>query len=325
MAWHPTWNQEPQGQGRYRYVRVGWSGRRGGTGKATKWLLIANIAVFVAVFMLGQVWMFDAGALTARLTLRHFQLWRLVTYQFLHGSFMHIFWNMFVLWMFGRVVEMQFGTRRFLWIYILSGIAGGVLEIGVNYLVSQRGGAYAGLDMTPIVGASAAVAGIVVAYAMLNPNSLIYIFFVLPVKAKWAAIGYAVITTWFALQAFFGPAATGPSVAHAAHLGGMAYAFLWYRAGANVPTGLWSRMKRALGGGGRSQRPDADASRHHPITGSSTYSKQDVADEQRLDDILRKLHDEGLDSLTDQERKFLRQMSEKKRDDIDFDNRYHRQ
>ena len=260
MAWHPTWNKEPEEQGRYRHVRMRWDGRRGGMGKATKYLLIANIAVFVAVFVLGQVWMFDVGALTARQTLRHFQIWRLVTYQFLHGSVMHILWNMLVLWMFGRVVEMQFGTRRFTWLYFLSGIAGGVCEIAVNYLVSLRGGDYAGLDMTPIVGASAGVAGIVVAYAMLNPNSLIYVMFVLPVKAKWAAIGYAVITSWFALQAFFAPAATGPSVAHAAHLGGMAYAFLWMRAGSQVPTGLWHRMKRAFGGGGPSERRDAGTS-----------------------------------------------------------------
>ena len=325
MAWHPTWNQEPPGQGRYQYVRVRWSGQRGGMGQATKWLLIANIAVFVLVFFFRQFWMFDVGALTARETLRHFQLWRLVTYQFLHGGMTHILFNMFVLWMFGRVVEMQFGTRRFLWIYILSGIAGGVCEIAVNYLVSLRGGAYAGFDMKPIVGASAAVAGIVVAYAMLNPNSTIYIMFVLPVKAKWAAIGYAVITSWFALQGFLAPATTGPSVAHAAHLGGMVYAFLWYRSGAQVPTGIWQRMKQVLGGGGRSRRHDAGASRHHPVTGSSTYSAEDLADERRLDDILRRLHEEGLDSLSDRERKFLRKMSEKKRDDIDFDNRYRRQ
>ena len=175
--------------------------------------------------------------------------------------------------------------------------------------------------MIPIVGASAAVAGVVVAFAMANPNSLIYVMFVLPVKAKWAAVGYAILTSYLALQSL----QEGGRVAHWAHLGGMAYAFLWIRAGANVPTGLWHRMKRSLGGGGRSERPDADVSRRHPITGSSTYSKQDVADEQRLDDILRKLHNEGLDSLSDQERSFLRKMSEKKRDDVDFDNRYRRQ
>jgi len=323
MAWHPTWNKEPEGQGRYRYVRVRWSGRRGGMGKATKYLLMANIAVFVAVFMLGQVWMFDVGALTARETLRYFQLWRLVTYQFLHGSFMHILFNMFVLWMFGRVVEMQFGSRRFTWLYFLSGIAGGVLEIGVNYALSVRGGWRVDPALIPIVGASAAVAGVVVAYALLNPNAMIYILFVLPVRAKWAAIGYAVLTTIWAINSFKNPGST--SVAHAAHLGGMVYAFLWYRAGASVPTGLWRRMKRSLGGGGRSERRDADTSRRHPITGSSTYSKQDVADEQRLDDILRKLHDQGLNSLSDRERSFLRRMSEKKRDDVDFDNRYRRQ
>ena len=98
-------------------------------GQATKYLLIANIAVFVGCHFTGGTHdspLYDMGALTARLTLRHFQIWRLVTYQFLHGDLMHIFWNMLVLWMFGRVVEMQFGTRRFTWLYFLSGIAGGV-------------------------------------------------------------------------------------------------------------------------------------------------------------------------------------------------------
>jgi membrane associated rhomboid family serine protease len=322
MAWHPTWNDDDNssagGGGRYRHVRVQFGSPQYRTGQATKWLLIANIAVYVLVYFLGQTWLVEWGALTARLTLRHFQLWRLVTYQFLHaGAIDHILWNMLILWMFGKVVEMQFGTRRFLWLYILSGIAGGVCEISVNYLISTYGN-WALIDpaMISIVGASAAVSGVVVAYALLNPNSTIYIMFIFPVKAKWAAIGIAAVTTLQALYSF----KSGDNIAHWAHLGGMVYAFLWFKAGAHVPQGLWSRFKRTFAGLDADNRPSSQGTWRHPVTGMRT--PQDNADDRRLDEILRKVHEQGIASLTDAERDFLRRMSEKKRDDVDFDNRH---
>lgn len=324
MGWHSTWNDDDSGgggTGRYRHVRVQFGSPGFGGGQATKWLLIANIAVFVLVNVLHWAPLAEWGPLTARLTLRHFQLWRLVTYQFLHGSPMHILMNMWVLWMFGRVVEMQFGTRRFLWLYLLSGIAGGVCEIAVNYLISTRGGAYAGFAEIPIVGASAGVSGVIVAYAILNPNSTILIMFVLPMKARTAAIGWGLVTTFLAVQSFLNPG-SGDNVAHAAHLGGMLYAYLWCRAGAQAPLDVGARLRRLFGGADRGGQYRSEGTWRHPVTGTRT--PEDDADERRLDEVLRKVHEQGIAALTDDERDFLRRMSERKQDDIGFDNRHRR-
>ena len=236
MAWHPTWNDdEPRSQGgRYRYVRMG-SQRHGRSAMMT--LLVITCGVFVIGQWLGRAigvggmsladYVVGLGALRAVDIFGRFQLWRLVTFQFLHGGTSHIFWNMFGLWMFGRVVEMQVGPRRFAWLYLLSGVVGGLTECGLNYLLAGQG--QADYIHIPIVGASAGVCGVLIAFAMLNPNAQILLMFVFPIRAKWLALGYAVLTTVWAWQSFQTASAghEGTSVAHAAHLGGMACAVVW--------------------------------------------------------------------------------------------------
>ncbi len=139
----------------------------------------------------------------------NFQFHQLVSYMFLHADFTHLFFNMFALWMFGRQLEYDLGSKRFLGYYLLTGIGAGAL----NLLVMSLTGDYA---LT--VGASGAVYGILLAFGVLHPNVPLYLMFIpVPIKAKWFVIGYGV------LELLQGVSATPDGVAHFAHLGGMVF------------------------------------------------------------------------------------------------------
>jgi membrane associated rhomboid family serine protease len=158
-----------------------------------------------------------------------FRLYQLVTYMFMHGNFEHLFFNMFALWMFGNTLENIWGPKRFLLFYILCGIGAGLIQEGVQYIVyarelSQYQNVNMGGTIIPMgqylnylttVGASGAIYGLLLAFGMMFPNSMIYLYFFMPIKAKWFVIGYAVI------ELLNGLGASGDHVAHFAHLGGM--------------------------------------------------------------------------------------------------------
>ena len=131
--------------------------------------------------------------------------WQLVTYQFVHASMEHIFFNMFSLWMFGYVLENYWGTRRFVIYYLLCGIGAGLTCLAVG---------------SPTVGASGAVYGILLAFGMMFPNQRIYLYFLVPIKAIWFVIIFGLI------ELFDGLFRSGDGIAHFAHLGGMLAGFL---------------------------------------------------------------------------------------------------
>ncbi len=316
MAWRQSWNQ-PTGGGRYRHIRFGTGGRPRGL-----WVLII-ITVLVFLLVQGSA-ITEYGTLDARAVFEGGQVWRLVTFQFLHAGFGHIFFNMFMLWMFGRIVQMQIGTRRFVWLYLLAGIAGGLAQCAFGYAVAEQVPGY--LDV-PTVGASAGVMGIGVAFALINPNAMVYLFFILPIRAKWLAVGYFVLETWPMLNVFLG----GPigHVAHAAHVGGMVYALGWAVVAGYVRHPVALRAQRFVRGFVRKAKSRAQRKkpRKHPVVrGPNAYSPRgpSARDERKLDEVLRKIHGGGLASLSEEERDFLRKMSERRRDDVDFDNRYRR-
>lgn len=146
-----------------------------------------------------------------------FRWWQPITYMLLHANFEHLFFNMFALWMFGYVLENFWGTRRFVAYYLLCGVGAGVFSLLVA-LLSGSG--------APSVGASGAVYGILLAFGMMFPNERIYLYFLMPIKAKWFVIGYA------AIELFQGIFLTNDGVAHFAHLGGMVVGLLlilWWR------------------------------------------------------------------------------------------------
>ena len=217
-------------------------------------LLIINGILFLASYVFGNNMGIDLGNL---LGLHYplsqaFRPWQLVTYMFMHGSFMHVFFNMFALWMFGNTLENLWGSKRFLIYYMITGIGAGIVQIAVTYFrimhlhdqitpetwnmimtqgsdiiqsgknfIDPAAGEINALVNSSTIGASGAVFGILLAFGVLFPNTMLYIYFAIPIKAKWFVILYG------ALELFSG-IANNPedNVAHFAHLGGMLFGFI---------------------------------------------------------------------------------------------------
>ncbi len=141
-----------------------------------------------------------------------FGIWQPFTYMFMHANLSHLFFNMFALWMFGNTMENFWGTKRFLVYYLVCGLGAGIITMFI--------------PGSHTVGASAAVYGLLLAFGMTFPNEYIYLYFLMPIKAKWFVIGYAAIEL---LQGVF---STYDGIAHFAHLGGMLFGLLlilWWR------------------------------------------------------------------------------------------------
>jgi len=139
-------------------------------------------------------------------------IWQLVTYLFLHGPLSHILINMFTLWMFGCQLESYWGSREFLRFFLVTGVGAGILSI-----------LFQPTSPTPIIGASGAIYGILMAYGLLFPERLVYLYFLFPVKVKYFVGVLALITLYSSIYAPGGP------IAHMAHLGGMVFAFLYLK------------------------------------------------------------------------------------------------
>jgi membrane associated rhomboid family serine protease len=259
---------------------------------AIKFLLIANIVVFLLQTMTSErPGPTSVGGVTQLLSLNlgdlfpSFQLWRLVTYGFCHGSINHIAVNLFVLWMFGRTVEPIYGSREFLAFYLAAVVVSGLCHVG--FQVAQQ-------SSVGVVGASGGVMAIVFLTAMHYPKMTVLLMFVIPVELRWIAIMYA-------LADVFGLFHQGASVAHMAHLGGAAFGVAYKFYGWQV-LGMWGRVR----GGFRSRvvRSRPKVRIYQPTTEepSGNLDKQ-------VDVILQKIHEQGESSLTSQERKILKAAS----------------
>lgn len=207
-------------------------------------LIILNVIVFLAQTLLpqgiGGERMVDLFGLHFWKS-QDFRIWQPVSYMFLHANFSHIFFNMFALWMFGRMLEYDMGSRRFLIYYLICGVGAGLCNLGVNWFeynnfVSMGYDQIAPAqlqtwaDNVVTIGASGAVFGVLLAFGMLHPNDRIMLLIPpIPMKAKWFVIAYGV------LELFLGITQTGSDIAHFAHVGGMLFGFvllvLWKKAG----------------------------------------------------------------------------------------------
>jgi membrane associated rhomboid family serine protease len=196
-------------------------------------LIIANVLVFFAQQVFENSTSFNIENLFALHTIQSalFKPHQLVTYLFLHGGFDHILFNMLALWMFGSILENFWGPKRFLIFYVVCGIGSGLLHLAVLYhqmapvadeisrypLEAQQALAYD--PRNPLngatLGASGAVFGCLAAFGYLFPNSLLYIAFIAPIKAKWAVLAYAGVELYMGIRN-----SAGDNVAHWAHLGG---------------------------------------------------------------------------------------------------------
>ena len=203
----------------------------------TKNLLIINVLCFFGMLVAKRYGIDVENLLGLHFFLASdFNLSQLISYMFMHANFQHIFFNMFAVWMFGRVLEQVWGPKRFLTYYLICGIGAGLIQELVQYLEyaftlsnydSVNLGIAGGiipmeeyLNMMTTVGASGAVYGILLAFGMLFPNSQMFIFpLPFPIKAKYFVIGYAVLELLLGLG-------SNDGVAHFAHLGGMLFGLI---------------------------------------------------------------------------------------------------
>lgn len=170
-------------------------------------LIIINTLIYMATALIQPAYyaIMEFGALS--LGTPYFHTYQFITYMFLHANFEHIFFNMFALWMFGRTLEYELGSKRFLIYYMVCGVGAALIQ----YLVALTFGE---LPMT-LIGASGAVMGLLLAFGVMHPNATIMLLIPpIPLKAKWFVIAYAV------LELFLG-VGNIDNVAHFAHIGGM--------------------------------------------------------------------------------------------------------
>ena len=190
-----------------------------------------------------------------------FRPYQIITHMFMHGGLMHIFFNMFALWMFGRILESVWGSKRFFIYYFVSGLGAVFLHELVNYIhfvslknslsaenfnyviqhgheIFMQGKGFTFSKMqalneimnVPTIGASGAVFGVLLAFGMLFPNTqLMLLFPPIPIKAKWFVIFYGAAELWFGLTQ------PGSNIAHFAHLGGMLFGFILIK--------IWNRKR----------------------------------------------------------------------------------
>ena len=297
----------------------------------TKNLLIINLIAFLAtlVFQMRGIDLADIGGLHFFMA-SHFHFYQLITYQFLHGGFTHILFNMFGLWMFGSVIENVWGPKKFLFYYITCGIGAGLMQelaqFGSFYMtvteqvpdaslgmVFQFGEQYAtALDKWTTIGASGAVYAVILAFGMTFPNERLFIIpFPFPIKAKWFVLGYVAIEFFSALGS------SGDGVAHTAHLGGMLFGYLMIRYWNKHPNATYDRsrgqqffenLKRNFDQRQRNtHRRDNDM---HVEQGGSRETDQEYnarkrKNQEEIDAILDKIRKSGYDSLTKEEKKRL--------------------
>ncbi|MBE6291779.1 MAG: rhomboid family intramembrane serine protease [Bacteroidales bacterium] len=220
------------------------------TPPVTKNLIIINVLCFFATIVADRYGIDLNDVLGLHyFESEKFRLYQLCTYMFMHSGFKHILFNMFAVWMFGRILETVWGSQRFLFYYVLCGIGAGLVQEvtqyfefipymadmaqlsayapetvipinGTSHTAAQWLSLYERAISIPTVGASGAVYGILMAFGMLFPNQEIFLFlFPMPIKAKWLIIGYFVLELYLGFM-------SNDGVAHFAHLGGMIFGFL---------------------------------------------------------------------------------------------------
>jgi len=252
-------------------------------GKAIKWLIIANVSVYIVQMLAGRNLLYTFGLVPYQVV-RNLWLWQIFTYMFLHGGLFHLLINLFVLWMFGKPVERAWGTISFLKYYFTCGLGASIFIIVAS--LNSR---------IPVVGASGAIYGILVAFAMVYPDSIIYLYFLFPIKAKHFAILVGAI-------AFLSGISSGTSnIAHFGHLGGLlvGYAYLKFPGWKYhlLPEKIFAFLRL----------PKISLERRKKYTAKSNKI------EERINQILDKILLHGVDSLTTEERRTMDEYSRREK------------
>ncbi len=275
-------------------------------GTVCKWIIGINVVAFVVQLMTSPDSTFTDAFVLDRESVLHGQIWRLLTYAFLHstGGVWHILFNMLLLWWFGTDVEDLYGPREFLAIYLVSALVGGVFYV-LTPLV--------GLGSTlPCLGASGAVTAVLVLCAMHFPKRVIYVMMFLPVPI-WMFVVFQVAQDTFHL---LGNSPTSTAVA--VHLGGAAFAFAYYK----LQWRLSDVLPRVQAWRKRRSQPrlrvyrEADENRPTPVgvTAAPPPPAGRPDDEQleaKMDAVLEKISRFGKENLTDSDKEVLRLAAER--------------
>ncbi|UCF77730.1 MAG: rhomboid family intramembrane serine protease [Candidatus Eiseniibacteriota bacterium] len=245
-----------------------------------KKLLIINVVVFVLQLLflnrfLGYVGLVPAYAVGKGM------LWQFVTYMFLHGGFFHLFFNMFLLWMFGSEIERHWGSTEFLKYYFFTGVGAGITNWAFNYS-----------SQIPTIGASGAIFGILLAYGLAFPDRLIYLYFLIPIRAKYLVMILGAIE----LLAIASPGRDG--IARFAHLGGLLFGYVYLK-----------REKLGF----EVRRRWARSTHKRRLRVVQLRDEKEAKEKERIDAILDKINSSGIESLTDEERDILTRAGKQKR------------
>ncbi len=260
-----------------------------------KKLIIANVVIFVVSRVIGDGLVEGLFAFHPRRVL--LQPWGAVTYMFLHGDLMHLAGNMIVLFFFGPPLEARWGSREFTKYFLICGMGG----VGLSFIFASS---------ASIIGASAAVYGLMLAFAMTWPKAPIYVWGIYPVQARW-------LVAFFFLLAFtsaFGGA--GGGIAHFAHLGGLVTGFIYLKSDWKASDKLQGFARAA---GAKARRlaivPSEDTSRSSASKARSAdaLGTKEKATLDAVDQVLDKISAEGMSSLTDDERALLDEVSRRQR------------
>lgn len=259
---------------------------------AIRGLMIANIVGFLIGMVVPD--MHGLFGLVPVQVLSHRWIWQPFTYLFLHGSIWHLFFNLFALWMFGMPVEAQWGERDFLKYYFLCGLGAAAAHLALNPH-----------SPIPVIGASGSVYGMLVAFAMLYPDAVVYLYFLIPIKAAHMAILFG------ALEFFAGASGTTPGIARFAHLGGMLTGYFyirWWWVTKIQLKSFWRRVTSA-----EPEDAPLPAPRSAPRRAAKPKAPAPSSDMDEVDRILDKILSDGLESLTDDEKGIMHRYSERNR------------
>lgn len=278
-----------------------------------KGLIIANIIVFVFQYMLFDMLTFDGISLGKYFSYYcslmpiesgRFYIWQLITYQFMHGDFMHILFNLFALWMFGAELEREWGGAYFFTFYILSGIGAGLAQL---YIAPMLG------EIAPTIGASGSIFGVLLGFGATYPDRKIYMFpFFIPIPAKIFVALYASIDL---VGGLFG---SQSGIAHFAHLGGAVSGALILLI--SNKSGLFKLAKKIDG----KIENKKFQSRSRYVNPQETYRNAsktihftsfiiegELITQDTIDAILDRISDSGYQNLSDREKRILYELSQR--------------
>tara|TARA_S200000501_G_scaffold74913_1_gene66757 strand:+ start:210 stop:1037 length:828 start_codon:yes stop_codon:yes gene_type:complete len=240
---------------------------------AIKVLISINFVIFILqTLSRSESLFFPLFGLVPKLVWSEKMIWQPVTYLFFHGGIWHVLINMFVLWMFGSELERLWGKNHFLKFYFITGVGSGLATMLVNVQ-----------SITPVVGASGAVYGVLLAYGVTYPNRTVYLYGIIPIKSLWFVLGIGFI-------AFMSSFDNMSQVSHVTHLSGMLIGYFMIKKPIKLK-GLWFQLrKKTLEY--QIQREEKELSKNFIV-------------EQDINQILDKINQEGFDSLTEKEQERL--------------------